>query len=53
MKVLALLVAVLGLSGCIVVPVHDGPGYRSYGYYGPGHYGYRHGGYYRYRERYP
>ena len=52
--VTALLVA-LGLSGCIAVPVYDGPAYRSYGYYDSGPYygGYR-GGYYRYRgERYP
>ena len=57
----ALLVA-LGLSGCIAVPVYDGPGYRSPGYYGGGYYrggggyygGYRGGGGYRYRsERYP
>lgn len=42
----ALLLASFGLSGCIVVPVHDG--YRGYG---PGYYG--GGGYYRYRDRYP
>ena len=42
----ALLLASFGLSGCIVVPVHDG--YRSHGYYGPS-YGYG----YRYRDRYP
>ena len=60
MKVIvtALLIA-LGLSGCIAVPVYDGPAYRG-GYYGPSpHYsgGYYGGGYYgggyRYRERYP
>ena len=56
--VTALLVA-LGLSGCIAVPVYDGPAYRS-GYYGPGPYysdGYYRGGYYgggyRYRDRHP
>ena len=56
--VTALLIA-LGLSGCIAVPVYEGPAYRS-GYYGPGPYysgGYYGGGYYgggyRYRERYP
>ena len=55
--VTALLVA-LGLSGCIAVPVYDGPAYRS-GYYGYGpapYYsgGYYRGGYYRYRgDRYP
>jgi hypothetical protein len=42
----ALLLASFGLSGCIVVPVHDGYGYRSHGYYGGP-------GYYRYRDRYP
>jgi hypothetical protein len=47
----ALLIA-LGLSGCIVVPAYDGPGYygRSYGYYG-GNYGSR--PYYGDRHRYP
>ena len=58
--VTALLVAV-GLSGCIAVPVYDGPAYRSQYYgYGPGPYnggyygGYYRGGHYRYRsERYP
>jgi len=51
----ALLVA-LGLSGCIAVPVYEGPAYRSHGYYnapaGPAYY---YGGYYRgYRgDRYP
>jgi len=56
--VTALLIA-LGLSGCIAVPVYDGPAYRG-GYYGSGPYysgGYYGGGYYgngyRYRERYP
>jgi len=57
MKILAtaLLVA-LGLSGCIAVPVYEGPAYRSHGYYnapaGPAYY---YGGYYRgYRgDRYP
>ena len=51
----ALLVA-LGLSGCIAVPVYEGPAYRSHGYYSPGYYrgGYYGGGGYRYRsERYP
>jgi uncharacterized protein YceK len=47
----ALLVA-LGLSGCIVVPAYEGPGYRAYGYYGGG-YARPYGGYHRYRERYP
>lgn len=48
MKMLAaLLLVTLGLSGCIVVPVYDGPGYRSYGYHG-GYYGG-----YRNRDRYP
>jgi len=47
----ALLVA-LGLSGCIVVPAYEGPGYRSYGYYGGGGYA-RPYGYHRYRDRYP
>ncbi len=56
MKIIAtaLLVA-LGLSGCIAVPVYEGPVYRSYGYYGPAPYygGYYSGGYYRYRtDRY-
>ena len=56
--VTALLVA-FGLSGCIAVPVYEGPAYRSYGYQTPGYYpggGYYGGGYhsgYRYRERYP
>ena len=52
MKIIAtaLLVA-LGLSGCIAVPVYEGPAYRSQGYYGPAPYygGYYNGGYYRYR----
>ena len=42
MKMIAVaLLAALGLSGCIAVPVYE-PGYRSYGYYGGGGWG---GGY--------
>ena len=52
----AALLAALGLSGCIAVPVYE-PGYRSHGYYGGGYYGggyHRpYGGYHRYRDRYP
>ena len=53
MKMIAVaLLAALGLSGCIAVPVYE-PGYRSYGYYGGGGYAYRPYGDYRYRDRYP
>ena len=53
MKMIAVaLLAALGLSGCIAVPVYE-PGYRSYGYYGGGGYAYRPYGYHRYRDRYP
>ena len=50
----ALLVA-LGLSGCIAVPVYEGPAYRSHGYYAPAGPAPYYGGYYRgYRgDRYP
>jgi hypothetical protein len=53
MKMIAVaLLAALGLSGCIAVPVYE-PGYRSYGYYGGGGYYRPYGGYHRYRDRYP
>ena len=54
MKLLAALLVALGLSGCIAVPVYDGPAYRSYGYHDHYYRGYSgYPGYYRYRDRYP
>jgi hypothetical protein len=48
----AALLAVIGLSGCVVVPAYE-PGYRS-SYYGPGYYepGYTYYGRYGRRGHY-